>query len=666
MTKREMQYTQEQIEAMHQPIPKQSHLLINEIRHTQNIPYTQALKKGIACIWFVPQQFDLETIARLHRTYDQLILVFQWEDGLSKLMQSPLRHENHLFSVLDQRHFNVSFAFAIQQIEVSHVVLTLESETPLTSLPIANHEVASHVLYRLANDKIYPTALMKGLNLYEPINAFVKCYIDEVCYRTPGISEIRLFSEYVQTKGVKIKHRQAVYEALETIEAIYNVTDATDMSCYPEVNALIRQIRRFLDTQDPETVRQIKQDIYEKMPIFHYHLLNEGHAETLVIAYCFPPYIDTSGNVMAKRIRDKGEIVDIISNDMSRIRQKDEKLNTLAAHLVDTHYLLDAKQAFSSWESIAGFTEQGLEVLAQHPKMYRHLYSRAMFPQSHFLAFEIKLEQPEIYWRAEFSDPLHTTVTSDLRYAPIQDASYIDSVKQRLHREWRPLVDDNVFNVCELLALSHADELIFTNEHQLKYMIERFDEKMKQSIQSRAVISRHPIPRPHDYKKVNTHYPLDPDLIHLGYFGNFYATRGFNEIELVCKYLEAKGETAFKIHCFTNIRGNIKNIYRNSDFKDYIVLHPLVGYFEFLNITQKFDGLLLFDAHTTGIKTINPYVPSKLSDYKGSGKKVWAFVEEGSTMAQDNDIIHTLMADFDHYIDGFQQIKAAVVRLKRD
>src|SRR5699024_6207421 len=36
----------------------------------------------------------------------------------------------------------------------------------------------------------------------------------------------------------------------------------------------------------------------------HYKALNKGDAKKLVLAYCFPPYNDTSGNVMAKRIRE--------------------------------------------------------------------------------------------------------------------------------------------------------------------------------------------------------------------------------------------------------------------------------------------------------------------------------------------------------------------------
>lgn len=99
-------------------------------------------------------------------------------------------------------------------------------------------------------------------------------------------------------------------------------------------------------------------------------------------------------------------------------------------------------------------------------------------------------------------------------------------------------------------------------------------------------------------------------------------------------------------------------MYKNSDFKEYIILHPLVGYFEFLNLTLLFDGLLIFDAHTIGIKQLNPYIPSKLSDYKGSGNMVWAFTEEGSVMDQDQSIIKTRMGDFEDYVNCFREIKA--------
>ncbi|MGV3243628.1 hypothetical protein [Staphylococcus sp. 11261D007BR] len=663
MNENQIELTPEQIEAMQQPEYKKTHPFIEELMNTNYTFQPQDLLKGVTYVLFI-KKLELNKIEQLLEKYDQLILIFNDIKMLYQFMDSDLKNKDHVFYYFDDRDFNESFEFVIKQIRYTHCVITLYHEELLLAYDIDKEALSPSVVYHYSNNTVYPSFLIKNLNIHHRVNQFIKVYIDEISNHSIGISHMKI-GETESDKRYHIQSIEDLTDALETINATYieTVSSNTTIQYKYEVNRLIKAIKDYINQLSSSQKVEVKEYIINNTNQFNYHLLNDGDAETLVIAYCFPPYIDTSGNVMAKRVRDKNEVVDIISNNMSRIRKKDTKLNALAEHLVDTHYLLEAKQAFSSWESISGFVEQGLEVLENNPKHYKNLYSRAMFPQSHFLAFDIKQAHPNIYWRAEFSDPLHSTVTSDLRYAPITDEEYINKVTGQLDDHLSSLVDDNVFNVCELLALSHADELIFTNEHQLEYMIARFDEGIKQSIRDRAVISRHPIPLKTDYKKVISNYQVSPDYINLGYFGNFYATRGFNEIELLCKYLESSGETQFRIHCFTNINSHVKRLYQNSDFKEYIILRPLVGYFEFLNITTLFDGLLLFDAHTIGIKPLNPYVPSKLSDYKGSGKMVWAFTEPGSIMDQDDSILKTHMTDFNNYSKGFNEIKKSVSRL---
>lgn len=658
-------YTSEQLEAMQKPIRRKSHTFINEALWSMHSFQPQNLQKGISYVLFT-DECDLNTIEDMIKCYEQVILVFETQAALSQFIESPLREKQNVFYYFDDRAFQYSFKFVVSRMNQSHCCFKFSNEKYNTERLIETAHLSQAVVYGRGSQTVYPTYIIKNLNLHYRLNQFIRCYIDEIVNHTYHVSHFMSYARIFQNaENVhEIKTTNEMMDALETIKAIYNetLTIHADVTLKHEANRLIECIRTFIKKQDAETRHKLHQYIYTMMDQFNFSLLNKDKAETLVIAYCFPPYIDTSGNVMAKRIRDKNEIVDVISNDMSRLRKMDYKLTSLSHHLIDRHYELSAKQAFSSWQSISEFIEQGLEVVKKGQKVYHNLYSRAMFPQSHFLGFEIKQQQTKIYWRAEFSDPLHSTVTSDLRYAPIEDEAYIQKIKRQIKPELKHLVDDNVFNVCELLALSDADELIFTNENQLEYMIERFDENIKQSIRERAVISRHPIPIKSDYRKVMTHYSVDPDFINLGYFGNFYETRGFNEIELVCKYLESKGETNFKIHCFTNIKGNVQAMHNNSDFSDYIVLHPFVGYFEFLNITTILDGLLLFDAHTKGIKPLNPYIPSKLSDYKGSGKAIWAFTEENSIMDQDKQIIRTHLEDFEHYIDGFKKIKNNVTR----
>ncbi len=387
----------------------------------------------------------------------------------------------------------------------------------------------------------------------------------------------------------------------------------------------------------------------------YYKALNKGDAKKLVLAYCFPPYNDTSGNVMAKRIHEAGDIVDIISNNMDRIRSRDDKLLNLVSELLDSQIMLDGPQAFSSWGSIESYMHDGYEQFMNHSGKYEEIYSRAMFTQSHFLGYEIKKHNPEIRWVAEFSDPLHKDVKAELRYAPVEDDDYIERIKADLDPKYHALINDNVFNLCEVLPFIYADELIFTNKYQLRYMIERFDGDLQDIVMEKATVSQHPTPPKPLYDLVQSYYTLDDTTINLAYFGNFYDTRGFRQIELVAKQLYDRNINNFKIHVFTNLRGNTMRFHKNSDFKDYITLNPYVSYFEFLNLAEHLDILMIFDAETVGIKPFNPYVPSKLSDYRGSSSFVWAFTEAGSILDGTNEdtIAITRQHEYHEYVPTF-------------
>ena len=58
----------------------------------------------------------------------------------------------------------------------------------------------------------------------------------------------------------------------------------------------------------------------------------------------------------------------------------------------------------------------------------------------------------------------------------------------------------------------------------------------------------------------------------------------------------------------------------------------MVPYLDFLSVSNNFDCLIVNDAQTKGFKWVNPYLPSKLSDYRGSNAAIWALFEEGSEL----------------------------------
>lgn len=528
---------------------------------------------------------------------------------------------------------------------------------------------------------IYDKLVKENTLLLPSKKLFVHEFSDKLSFRMNiwlqqllGLASVR--GELRKSKAVTI-HNELDRGFPESAEALLIVIKQIDALLQKRYDANITgmlnhfneqftvPLKNKVDQREIEKEALIKEMKEKGIKNIFYNALNKGDAKKLVLAYCFPPYNDTSGNVMAKRIHESGDIVDIISNNMDRIRTRDDKLLNLVSELVDSQIMLDGPQAFSSWGSIESYMHDGYQQFLNHQEKYAEIYSRAMFTQSHFLGYEIKKNHPGLKWVAEFSDPLHKDVKAELRYAPVEDDDYIAGIKEDLDPKYHGLINDNVFNLCEVLPFIYADELIFTNKHQLQYMIERFDPALQEIILKKATISQHPTPPKPLYDLVQSYYTLDETTINLAYFGNFYDTRGFRQIELVAKQLYEQNINNFKIHVFTNLRGNTMRFHKHSDFKDYITLNPYVSYFEFLNLADRLDILMIFDAETIGIKPFNPYVPSKLSDYRGSDSFVWAFTEAGSILDQtaEGNIAITRQHEYHEYVPTFTGLAG---RLNKD
>ena len=59
---------------------------------------------------------------------------------------------------------------------------------------------------------------------------------------------------------------------------------------------------------------------------------------------------------------------------------------------------------------------------------------------------------------------------------------------------------------------------------------------------------------------------------------------------------------------------------------------------DFLSTCNNFDYLLVNDAQVSDVFGLNPYLPSKVSDYKGSKAKILALIEKGSALSYDSDL----------------------------
>ena len=83
------------------------------------------------------------------------------------------------------------------------------------------------------------------------------------------------------------------------------------------------------------------------------------------------------------------------------------------------------------------------------------------------------------------------------------------------------------------------------------------------------------------------------------------------------------------LHIFTNKPDETLEEVTTLGLADCVSVQPYVPYFEFLELSKRFDWLVATDARVAEIHGINPYLPSKYSDCLGSGSKIWAITEAG-------------------------------------
>lgn len=419
-------------------------------------------------------------------------------------------------------------------------------------------------------------------------------------------------------------------------------------------NAQIVLMNKYLQQHPEDYSRIIDLVRKENFNNFSFKILNSDLAETLVVSYCAPPYSDTSASIVTKRILESEKIVDVVSNRMDNIRGVDKSLDYLVEPYISNNIVNQKNASFSNFYFLSTYIDKVFQYYCNNIEKYKTIYSRAMFPISHIPPFFIKLLNENIYWKAEFSDPLLFDIESNKREAYMDYPLFNNLLNSGVLGGFTEFVDNNMFNLAEIIPFALADELIFTNNHQLNFMIERFPDQLKEIIIQKAIVSEHPTLQPKYYSIVDSSYKYNKPVINIAYFGNFYSRRGINEIIKIkthCDYFE---KSLVKIHIFTNVKQLSNEEIELLKVND-IIVNDYISYLEFLNLSNKMDVLLLFDSITSDIKNMNPYLPSKFSDYLGSDAKILAIVEKGSIMSETHhEKVHKL--DYNDLVEDTNKI----------
>lgn len=487
----------------------------------------------------------------------------------------------------------------------------------------------------------YDSNLRSGEDVVFFIDLLVK---NNFKFKVIPIAEEAIYFRVLRDNSVSRQSMTYDFNVIQRLDVISKLNDILEETTDSQKNIFIKQkinsqtlfINRYLKEKVNDRVKVIEEIKQRNVSYFPYNLVNKGLAKKLVISYCFPPYVDTSGNVMAKRIREKNEVVDVVYNKMDKVRSIDNELNLLVSDLIDERFEVPSYPSFSNWKAIEDFCKKGLEMLSTN-KNYEEIYSRAMWPGSHFLAFEYKIKNPKVRWVAEFSDPLLLDIHAKKREAKIDNQLFIKNANKQIKRYFNhPNVQDsNLFFWCEYLPYVFADELVFTNENQLKYMLDYFPLKgLRKVIKKKAVISPQPTLSKEYYLNKKSNYEIDSNKVNFAYFGTFYQTRNLEDVFLGLENVNEHIRKKINLHIFTAEPEVLKKQLKGSNIEELINVNKYVNYLEFLNLSTIFDCLIVNDAQTKQCKDINPYLPSKLSDYLGSGNEVWGIYEPDSILSK--------------------------------
>lgn len=339
--------------------------------------------------------------------------------------------------------------------------------------------------------------------------------------------------------------------------------------------------------------------------------------------------------VSAKRVQERGEVVDVVLNAMDEVRTVDPGTQRIAEEYIDHTVVLETRSLFGAWSAVRDFCEASETEIAtlveEKGEEYATMHSRAMWPASHFAAALYKLRSPGTRWSAEFSDPVSRDVHGELRTGKVKDDDVSRRLRAALPADF-PGDELTLFQWCEQIAYHLADELVFTNPHQLQVMLEDCPPALRELVRSKAVVDPQPALPRRFYELAPVESVRDGSRTCIAYFGAFYATRGLGEVFAALEQLTPAQRDGLRLDVYTSSTDTVEEAVAGKPWADVVRAHPYRPYLEFLALTAQYDALLVNDAETTGTHAVNPYLPSKYSDYRGSQRPVWGHVEPGSVL----------------------------------
>lgn len=404
---------------------------------------------------------------------------------------------------------------------------------------------------------------------------------------------------------------------------------------------------------------------------------NNKEAEDLVIAAKFPPVTSTSGIVFAKRILKNKKPVDVVQGKFNGFLDHD--FNEVLEEYLDNRIIIDINPYSDTANTSDKFRTDGMSEIEKLNKEYKTINSRCFPTPNNFLAFEYKIKHPNTTWIAEFSDPILVDLENKPRNKGknffYHNEEFIELINSKINEINNIYEDyafdlvkdgDSVFFIAEYLAYLFADKIVFTNINQREAMLSLYPKDIRDLVMDKSDIQVHPTLGEEYYHIKETDYQIDDSYLNLGYFGTYLSKRNFEAIYYALSSLnDSLGDNIghkAKFHLFLSNDDceYLSRLVKDLNITDDIVLNEKVSLLEFLNLSTKLDVLIVNDSTTKGYFKANPFLPSKVSDYLGSGNDIWAICEEGSIMESLDEI------KYKSYINDYKSTKEALYEMMDD
>lgn len=389
------------------------------------------------------------------------------------------------------------------------------------------------------------------------------------------------------------------------------------------------------------------------------NMRNDEKKRILALTGVFLPHNETITQISYKILCNLDYEIDVVcfksSSDeyFEEFLKKDEKFKKFNIHYVNVEYSkVDINSHNFNLIKITNYMrlleKKCIELIEKYN--YQFLISFSIPNYNHYIASKVKKKcKNDIKWFASFSDP----IGNNLYFEQLKKEKFRTRLLYYIHK----LIMYN--KKYEEVALNYSDKLIFICEE-----LRDFITKNKTEYKEKSII--YPI----TYVKEWTNYIklTAPSLndrnkkIIFAHFGNIYGLRRIDKfLEALDQLVKEKNDCVnrIEIHQYGEIDKFQKVFFDKFSFDGLLFIHNRVNYDKCIELIKKSDVLLIFDTIVPAGE-IQPFLPSKITDYLLSSKPIFAVTLKNSPLY---DIINKKHICVEN---DTKKIKEAIIRQTKD